>query len=389
MKICILCSNTSAFAGRIFAKQAVSFEKLGLDVVIIARSKSTGAKVQGICIDNLSDGSGYLGRLQRNISLFVKGWFHKANIWYCHELDSLVVGILLKFAVGGKVIFDCHEYFPEKKNYQFGRKYRFLGELAQKTMELLFDHFVYKGADKIVAVNEHMASRLRKRTGRPVFVVPNYPLRSFMEQQNKEDSRLPNEVTEGTLLLPANTLIYIGGLNRQRNIVAKVKALALLRQEYGVDVNLAIYGNGSPEYLNEIKDTARSLSVLDYVILGYVPEKDIPLLLKQAKVGLFLLSDADISHAWGEPIKFFEYAAAGLPVVFSDLPAKSKLIEKFKNGYVVDPEDIDAVASCCYKLLTDVDLATKMGTNGKRLFESKYNWEAIEPVLLRVISFSE
>jgi glycosyltransferase involved in cell wall biosynthesis len=189
--------------------------------------------------------------------------------------------------------------------------------------------------------------------------------------------------------LPEKTMIYIGGLNEERNIIGLVRVLSLIHKKYSIDVNLAIYGKGSEEYITKIKLAARKLNVLDNVLIGYVTEAEIPSLLQQAEIGLFLLTDDDLSHSWGEPIKFFEYAAAGLPVVMSDLPAKRRLIETFKNGYVVNFDDEEAIADKCWELLRDPLKRKKIGEAGRRCFQKSYHWETLEPIITEILNSAQ
>ena len=347
MNIYILCSNNIVSDARVFQKEAVSFSNLGHNVTIVARFRSSYSDIEksklkkvvrnyGIAIIELPSRSGIFWRLCRCCIIFVKCLFCDADVYYCHELDSLVVGIILKYIHGRKLIYDCHEYYPEKKYYKYSKYLKIIGVVARKVTELVFDRFIYKGADSIVAVNKHMADRLKKRSGKKLFILPNYPSKNFMHQKPVVSKQLPS-----------STLIYIGGLNRQRNIHGLVRVLAIIRNKYNIDATLAIFGKGSTNYIQYLKMNAYKLGVHDSVILDSVSEIDIPHLLSQAKIGLFLLKADDPSHQWGEPMKFFEYAAAGLPVIFSDLQAKRNLVEIFENGFVVDPDDEEKAAQYC------------------------------------------
>ncbi|MGB7480507.1 MAG: glycosyltransferase [Burkholderiaceae bacterium] len=84
----------------------------------------------------------------------------------------------------------------------------------------------------------------------------------------------------------------------------------------------------------------------------------------------------------GVPNKLFEYMAAGLPVVSSDLPYQEKIIKNSQAGYLARPEDPDSFVVAIQKLLDDKDLALDMGKNGQKIFQHRYSWEGQLPRLL-------
>jgi len=372
MKICILCSNTYAKHHRVFYKEAITFKKLNFKVCIIAPYNKKIENIEDITILDILQNPGYIYRILRNIMLLGKAFCNDADVYYTHELDSLFIGIMLKFLKRKPIIYLCREYYPEKQYYRRGRKFKLIGKILFYYSIKLYERLFYSFADAIVCVNNHMAHRFKK-LGKPTFVIPNYPSLSFIENK-----------TNSSIKLPPNTIIYIGGINDERNIKSLLRILAIIRNKFHCNANLAIYGNGEEKYLAEIRSLAVSLGISEHLILGKVPYKDIPALLSQAKIGIFLLKGDNIAHHWGEPVKFFEYAAAGLPVIISDLPAKRRLVEIFKNGYLVDPNNELLIAEKCVELLNNPQKAKKIGESGKKCFLEKFNWEANEQEIMKL-----
>ena len=83
--------------------------------------------------------------------------------------------------------------------------------------------------------------------------------------------------------------------------------------------------NEEAGFEREISQTiAKKLGHPNLVALGSVDYSKLPQILSQCAVGLLPMSD-DASNAGRSPMKFFEYLAAGLPVVSTPLPALSDL----------------------------------------------------------------
>ena len=76
--------------------------------------------------------------------------------------------------------------------------------------------------------------------------------------------------------------------------------------------------------------------------------------------------------------------AAGLPVVASDFPLWKEIVEGNRCGITVDPLDPKAIARAIEYLLTHPEEARRMGENGRRAVEEKYNWGKEAEKLVRL-----
>lgn len=84
------------------------------------------------------------------------------------------------------------------------------------------------------------------------------------------------------------------------------------------------------------------------------------------------------NHFSAQPIKMFEFMAAGLPVIASDFPLWKKIIEDSGCGICVNPTKSDEVRRACLKLVNNRELGKKMGLAGRKYVVEKYNWAVEE-----------
>ena len=76
-----------------------------------------------------------------------------------------------------------------------------------------------------------------------------------------------------------------------------------------------------------------------------------------------------------ELTKFFEYMGAGIPIICSDFPVWWSLIEDTEAGLCVDPLEPQSIVEAIRHLMENPEEVKKMGENGRRAFETRFNWD--------------
>jgi len=83
------------------------------------------------------------------------------------------------------------------------------------------------------------------------------------------------------------------------------------------------------------------------------------------------------------PHKLFDYMREGKPVIAPDFAVEvRRIVEEADCGLLVDVTDPAAIADAAHRLLTDSAEAARLGANGRRIVEEKYNWGREETILL-------
>ena len=74
----------------------------------------------------------------------------------------------------------------------------------------------------------------------------------------------------------------------------------------------------------------------------------------------------------GIPTTALEAMACGVPVVTTDVGSAAEAVVDGVTGYVVPPRDEDAIASAALRILTQPQLGSQLGQNGRRRAEERY-----------------
>lgn len=119
--------------------------------------------------------------------------------------------------------------------------------------------------------------------------------------------------------------------------------------------------------------------------IGKISRKEVNELYGKSRAGIVIYQPAS-NHFESQPIKLFEFMAAGLPVVASNFSLWQGFVEDTKCGICVDPTDVDAVKKACLFLLDNPKEAEEMGKAGYVSIINKYNWNVEGKKLLDLYS---
>jgi glycosyltransferase involved in cell wall biosynthesis len=136
----------------------------------------------------------------------------------------------------------------------------------------------------------------------------------------------------------------------------------------GTRAKFMIVGGGSR--VDHLKARARELGIgADCIFTGSIA--NVPEAMATFDVGV-LSSDRE-----GLPLTILEYMAASLPVVATNIAAIPEAVEDGTNGFLVPPGDHRALAERIARLLSDRELAARMGRAGRRIAEDRFSRHAM------------
>ena len=91
-------------------------------------------------------------------------------------------------------------------------------------------------------------------------------------------------------------------------------------------------------------------------------------------VGMCMIDNTCLNNYYALPNKLFEYIAAGVPVIVSDLPQMSAVVKQYQIGAVVPENDKDRAVTILRKWEDDPHLYTALKKNC-RIASAELNWE--------------
>lgn len=170
-------------------------------------------------------------------------------------------------------------------------------------------------------------------------------------------------------------IAMMGRLCTRKGTYDLVAAFARLAPEFP-SARLVLGGDGE---LTEVAAFADAKGVRDRV--------EIPGWLKgQDKIDVFRAADvyALPSYDEGMPGSVLEAMAAGLPIVATPVGGTADLVVDSRNGFLVEPGDVDALHNRLRTLLADADLRRRMGAESYRILNSGFEITAVVEELVGI-----
>ena len=194
--------------------------------------------------------------------------------------------------------------------------------------------FDARGADKVVAVCESAAKMVASGTAEVIYTGVPIP------------APRPSDVPFGPPIV--GTACRLSSIKRVSELI---RAIASVRERVP-DVRLEIAGSG-PERSN-LENLVSDLGLTASVrFLGW--RDDLAAVMSRWSVFALFSSDE------GLPVALLEAMAAGLPSVASSVGGVPEVVENGRTGWLVPPEDGNALASRLTELLLDPALRRAMG----------------------------
>lgn len=362
VRVCHVTSAHTRYDSRILIKECISLSKAGYEVYLIVNDGFADEIYQGVHI--ISTGFVPKNRIQRFLKARRKirslSKDIDADIYHVHDPDLLP--LLIHLAKKKKItIFDSHEDIPNQVMSKV-----WIPKLLRLLISRLYsqyEQYVAKNISAVISVDPFIVKRFRDYNPNS-FLVTNFPI--IDDYVELERARL-------------RSIGFAGGVTSQYNHGNIIRAISTIP-----DISYIIAGNLSAQY----RGTLSGLPGWNKVVYhGQIPPWKVnEIIYDKISIGVCIHSSYQVEQMGGSlgGIKLFEIMERGIPVICSNYPLWSEIVDKNRCGISVDPSNIEEIRGAIEKLLSDKELASDMGSNGRKAVENEFNWGTQEEVLLSV-----
>ncbi len=270
---------------------------------------------------------GFLFYAEWNIRLFFFLLFKKTNILLANDLDTLPANYLASKIRRPVLVYDTHEFFTEMAEL-YNRS-------SVKKIWQRIENYLFPKVKYILTVNNSIALLYYKKYGKELTVVRNIPAVS------------ENETSTYVFKYPADKkmlLVQGAGLNPNRGLEELVQAIPLIDETF----ILVIAGRGL--LIDDLKKQAGTLLNSRIFFTGLLAPAQLQQLTKKAWCGFSLDKPLNINQQCSLPNKLFDYIAAGIPVITSNITEVAAIVNEYQVGKVIDTVSPKAIANAVKSL---------------------------------------
>ena len=289
-----------------------------------------------------------------------------SDIVHFHDIDILPWMSML--SLSNNVVYDVHEDYPEEMMIRewvpnsLRRPFAKLLEVGQRVFAQPIRNIVLTQAE---LDHEFSGSRFRK------ILMLNYASVDLMEDWTDD------------YLSRSATVAFIGSQHRNNGTDLLVEIAARVRKLRPGVRFIASDRFPNKEAREAVLAQRTALGADNLEFIPNVRPHELMSVLNQATIAISpnLRVKQQIRGAHN---KIYEFMAAGLPIVLSDLPHQVEVVGGSDCGILAQPEDTDSFVRAIVELVDNPIRGKQLGMHGQRAFRERYSWESQMPTLLEL-----
>lgn len=293
------------------------------------------------------------------------------DLVYVADLPTLPIGIMLKEAVGCKLMVDCHEWwYKQARLWESTMKNKI--ELSEKSEAEL-----YPQCDVCITVGKYLAQDMSECYNKHFEVIYSCMSADLSLEHTERD---PGFWQTYGIPQGSRVAIFQGSMTDLRNLDNLARSTRYLED----DCYLAVVGGGPYEetFLRILEQEGRKDRV---VMVGWVNQSELLKFTVNADLGVLPYSAMDEYFSYSVPNKLMEYFEATLPMLY-DVSMKEISMVAGEHGVGVAEDLSDPVkfGRTLNSLLHDPERIAKMKANYagcKNKFSYESQREAFEKIL--------
>lgn len=226
--------------------------------------------------------------------------------------------------------------------------------------------YAFKKSEIICSTSVAMRNEIQKYTDKDILLTPFGVNTQHFSPGSVKDKERP--FTYGV----------VKTLNKAYGIEYLIQAYHLLKEKIGegsfAHTRLIIVGEGP--LMEHHQQLASELGLQDQVeFRGKVPHEDVPDIMNELDV--FVMPS--VWESFG--VSALEAQSCGVPVIVTNVGGVPEVVDDGRTGFIVPPEDANALAEKMELLWRDRELRNRLADNAREFVLQRYDWKPNAKIL--------
>ena len=283
-----------------------------------------------------------------------------------HALGSTLIAKIKK----SRFVLDIRDLWPDTV-----REFNAMSNKTFMKWGAIFEKWLYLNSDLIVTVSQGIKAKIEARGGNgKCHLAYNGSFQSILEWNGS--GRIGQEWRG---FANETIIMYAGRIGLGQKLSDLIPSMLEMKES---GCRFVIIGDGPDK--NRIENILRKHATSSIILGNSVSSGDVIPYLYAADILMVILKKGEFFKS-ALPSKFFDYMAAGKPILSNVDGELREIMETYNTGIYFAPDDPEAFKVAILTLINNPELMKTMGINGKKLVREKFLRSKIAEKAISVI----
>lgn len=345
--------------------------RIGIQLTKCERTGIQTGEIDGIRLIGLPFGYSNKQSIRQRIGIFVGFAWHTLRIALREDYDLIfatstpltaaIPGIAARWLRGKPFVFEVRDLWPELPRAMGMKNPFLLGGMW------ILEGLAYRSSIGCIGLSPGIVEGIVRRSpeAHPVSLIPNGCDLDIFHPGLKGPITIPG-INPGDFVAG-----FTGSHGRANGLDAVLAGAAELKKRGSHHIKFLLIGDGSEK--PRLMKQAEQLGLDNVIFHPLIPKKQLASLTASFGCGLMFLDNIPAFYRGTSPNKFFDYLAAGIPILNNYPGWLAGMINEHQCGSVVPPGDPAALASALEHMAADPGGCQLMGSNARKLGETQFS----------------